>query len=172
MTLEKINTLSLRDAQTLFQRCCGSPRWVRTMTQRRPFATTDELFSVAETVWNNLSEDDWKEAFAQHPRIGDIKELRRKFTSTADWAEGEQAGVRQTSEKVLKALYEGNNLYEAKFGYIFIVCATGKSAGEMLTLLNERLDNFPKDEIRIAAGEQAKITRLRLEKVLATVPTL
>lgn len=167
MTLEKINTLTPRDAVTLFRQCCGSLRWAQKMQARRPFGDVHELFSVAEEVWNTLTSEDWKEAFFHHPKIGDIKELRKKFAATAQWAEGEQAGVRESSEKVLKALAEGNNLYEAKFGYIFIVCATGKSAEEMLALLNTRLNNVPHEEIGIAAGEQAKITRIRLEKLLS-----
>jgi len=169
MTLEKINTLSERDAHTLFRLCCGSKRWAQEMTSHRRFQNREEMLAIAEEVWNNLSHDDWKEAFAQHPRIGDIKSLWKEFSTTAQWAEGEQAGVKQTSEKVLKALAEGNKLYEAKFGYIFIVCATGKSAEEMLAILNIRLNNYPADEIKIAAAEQAKITRLRLEKLLNTI---
>jgi 2-oxo-4-hydroxy-4-carboxy-5-ureidoimidazoline decarboxylase len=168
MTLDKLNTLSARDAQTLFKLCCGSSAWVRGMTERRPFRSAEEIVRSADEVWEALSPDDWKEAFAHHPRIGDIKEMRRKFASTAAWAEGEQSGVGGAPEKVIKALYEGNNLYESKFGYIFIVCATGKSAQEMLSLLNERLNNIPKDEIAVAAREQAKITKLRIGKILTT----
>jgi len=124
------------------------------------------MFAVAGETWNKLTPGDWKEAFSHHPKIGDIKSLRQKFASTAQWAEGEQSGVAQTSERVLRELAEGNNLYEAKFGYIFIVCATGKGAEEMLEMLNRRLSNYPEEEIRIAAEEQRKITRLRLEKLL------
>jgi 2-oxo-4-hydroxy-4-carboxy-5-ureidoimidazoline decarboxylase len=166
MTLEKINSLSKRDAVTLFRQCCGSKRWAEEMTMRRPFRSMQELQTVADEVWFSLSPDDWKEAFAQHPKIGDIKSLRKKFQHTAELASKEQSGVAGASEKTLKALAEGNNLYEAKFGYIFIVCATGKSADEMLALLNERLHNYPDVEIKIAAQEQANITRLRLEKIL------
>ena len=168
VTLEKLNTLSERDAKTFFRLCCGSRHWINEMTKYRPFHSQDILFATAEDVWHKLSFDDWKEAFTHHPRIGDIKELRKKFASTAHLAEGEQAGVVRTSEKVLKALAEGNKLYEAKFGYIFIVCATGKSAEVMLDLLNARLHNYPSDEIKIAAGEQAKITRIRIEKALSS----
>lgn len=166
MTLEKLNTLTSRDAITLFRQCCGSLRWAKELETKRPFSDMQKLFSAADEVWNTLSPEDWKEAFSHHPKIGDIKELRKKFPTTAQWAEGEQSGIQQSSEKVLKALAEGNKLYEAKFGYIFIVCATGKNAGEMLALLNERLNNVPHEEIKIAAGEQAKITKIRLEKLL------
>ena len=166
MTLEQLNSLSVGDARSEFLRCCGSKHWAREMTTRRPFRDTNELHSTAEEVWINLTPKDWKEAFAHHPKIGDIKSLRKKFGSTAQWASGEQAGIKSTPEKVVKALADGNKLYEAKFGYIFIVCATGKSAEEMLTMLKTRLDNYPNDELKIAAGEQAKITRLRLAKIL------
>src|SRR5947207_2558399 len=113
------------------------------MTEHRPFATAAEMLEASDELWSGLSADDWKEAFAHHPRIGDIKSLRAKFASTSQWAEGEQSGVRGTSENILKALADGNKLYEAKFGYIFIVCATGKSAEEMLGLLNQRLNHIP-----------------------------
>lgn len=166
MTLEQLNSLSTDAARSEFLRCCGSRRWAEQMTGRRPFRDVREIHSTAEEVWNNLTPGDWKEAFAHHPKIGDIKSLRKKFTSTTQWATGEQAGVQQTPERTLKALADGNKLYESKFGYIFIVCATGKNAGELLSLLRDRLNNYPADELGIAAAEQAKITRLRLEKLL------
>ena len=181
MTLEKINSLTPRDAVILFRQCCGSTRWAQTMNDRKPFRSVEEMHIASDDVWYSLTEDDWKQAFAQHPKIGDIpperhgragKSLRKKFGSTADWAKGEQAGAMGASEKVLKALAEGNNLYEAKFGYIFIVCATGKSAEEMLAILNKRLNNIPSEEIKIAAQEQAKITRIRLENVLSATQSI
>jgi 2-oxo-4-hydroxy-4-carboxy-5-ureidoimidazoline decarboxylase len=173
MTLEKINSLSPRDAVTLFLQCCGSAVWAKAMQERRPFDDEQRLFATGEEVWNALSPTEWIAAFAGHPKIGDIKSLRKKFSTASDWAKGEQAGASGAPEKVLKALYEGNNLYEAKFGYIFIVCATGKSAEEMLAILNLRLNNTPPEEIKLAAREQSKITRIRLEKLLSstTYPT-
>ncbi len=110
---------------------------------------------------------DWLEAFAAHPRIGDVDALRAKFAATAAWASGEQAGVAGASESTLRALAEGNRDYEAKFGHIFIVCATGKTADEMLGLLRERLANEPDAELAVAAAEQAKITAIRLRKLLS-----
>jgi 2-oxo-4-hydroxy-4-carboxy-5-ureidoimidazoline decarboxylase len=166
MTLEKINSLSDRDAHTLFHLACGSRKWSEEMVARRPFTNPEQLYAVAEEIWGGLSEDDWKEAFAQHPRIGDTKEIRKKFGRASAWMLEEQSGANHVSERVLKAIADGNALYEAKFGFIFIVCATGKTAEEMLALLNERLNNYPAREIAIAAAEQAKITRLRLEKIL------
>jgi 2-oxo-4-hydroxy-4-carboxy-5-ureidoimidazoline decarboxylase len=125
-----------------------------------------ELLEDAEEIWFDSSPEDWKEAFAQHPKIGDLDSLKKKFASTAGWASGEQSGVGAASEQTLKALADGNRLYEEKFGYIFIVCATGRSAEEMLGMLQSRLQNKPEEEIKIAADEQNKITKLRLEKLL------
>lgn len=166
MTLEEITVLSGRDTVALLLTCCGSKRWAREMSNRKPYRSTEELYNIADEVWFSLNEKDWKEAFARHPKIGDIKSLRRKFQSTAEMASKEQSGVTGAFEKTLDLLAKGNSLYESKFGYIFIVCATGKSADEMLTLLNDRLNNYPDIEIKIAAREQAKITRIRLEKII------
>ena len=104
--------------------------------------------------------------FQHHPKIGSVAELEKKFASTAKWASGEQAAVKDANQAVLQALSAGNEAYEAKFGYIFIVCATGKSAEEMLNLLKQRLPNSPEIEIEIAKGEQMKITIIRLKKLL------
>ena len=147
-------------------RCCGSTRWVSGLRARRPFLSRAALFGTAEEVWWHLSDRDWQEAFSHHPRIGaDPEKLRARFARTAEWAQGEQQGVMEASDETLQALGEANRSYEARFGYVFIVCATGKTAAEMLGLLEERLQNLPENEIRIAAGEQAKITRIRLEKL-------
>lgn len=113
-----------------------------------------------------LESKDWLEAFTHHPRIGDVKNLRQKFASTAQWSQDEQKGVHGVPEDVIQALADGNARYEKKFGHIFLVCATGKSAQEMLALLQQRLHNTPETELRVAMQEQAKITRLRLEKLL------
>src|SRR4029077_298098 len=97
------------------------------MLARRPFADTASLYDASDEVWWSLGPADWGEAFAHHPRIGDRDALRARFAATRQWAEGEQAGVRGAAEEVLTALAEGNEAYEERFGYIFIVCATGKS---------------------------------------------
>ncbi len=121
----------------------------------------------ADEIWGQLSEPDYREAFAHHPEIGaDLHELRQKFASTAELAQGEQAGTASASEATLVALRRGNQLYRERFGYSFIVCATGKSAAEMQAILERRLANSPDSEIVVAAAEQAKITRLRLEKII------
>jgi 2-oxo-4-hydroxy-4-carboxy-5-ureidoimidazoline decarboxylase len=158
------NALPDDEAQAALTKSCASTRWVEAMARARPFASADALLDAAARAEKELTRDDWLEAFAGHPRIGDVDSLRRKFASTAAWCEGEQAGVRQADDETLQRLAAENREYEAKFGHLFIVCATGKSAAEMLALLRERLANDPEVELAIAAGEQAKITRLRLER--------
>ena len=133
------------------------------MMQRRPFGNDARLLSAARIEWFGLSESDWLEAFSHHPRIGDRAALEARFPKTHDLSAKEQAGVASAREDVLTALAEGNNAYFDKFGFNFIVCATGKSAEEMLSLLRERLPHDRANELRIAAEEQAKITALRLQ---------
>lgn len=167
MTLKELNTLSKKETVENLMLCCGSTKWADKMTAERPFSTKEELLKKAESIWKNeMDESDWREAFTHHPKIGDIDSLREKYASTKKWAEGEQKGASEASEDVLKKLAEYNQTYEDKFGYIFIVCATGKSAAEMLSILEDRLENDPKEELLIAADEQRKITEIRLEKLL------
>jgi 2-oxo-4-hydroxy-4-carboxy-5-ureidoimidazoline decarboxylase len=165
MTLEEFNRLPEAEAREALPRCCGSRRWVEQVVARRPFGSINDLVSAADEAFSNLEPGDWLEAFSHHPKIGDLDALRAKFASTADWASGEQAGVSMARETTLAALAEGNRAYEQKFGYIFIVYATGKSADEMLELLERRLPNDPEEELRVAATEQMKITHLRLHKL-------
>jgi 2-oxo-4-hydroxy-4-carboxy-5-ureidoimidazoline decarboxylase len=165
MNLDVLNAWTDADASAALLRCCGARRWAEQMMARRPFASAAELFGAAEKIWQELTPGDWLEAFAAHPKIGDQAARRAKFAGTAAWSAAEQAGVEGAPEAVLQALIEGNHQYEARFGYIFIVCASGKTAGEMLALLEQRLNNSNEAELLIAAGEQAKITRLRLEKL-------
>jgi 2-oxo-4-hydroxy-4-carboxy-5-ureidoimidazoline decarboxylase len=168
MTLSELNNLPKLALAEALQKCCGSTKWVENMLAAFPVSDVETLMDGANTAWNKLTEADWREAFTHHPKIGgDVEALREKFASTSTWAEGEQAAVREASQETLEALAAGNTEYEKKFGYIFIVCATGKTADEMLALLQARLANDSADEILIAAGEQNKITRLRLEKLLA-----
>lgn len=137
------------------------------MVEHRPFTSIQHLHQIAVQNWTALSTEDFLEAFKGHPMIGaDINELRKKFTTTSSWSEGEQSGVEGASEAVLKRLQRANIEYLERFGYIFIVCATGKTAGEMLELLENRLYNEPSVEIHIAAAEQQKITAIRLDKWL------
>ena len=143
------------------------------MAAERPFSSRAHLYGEAERQWWRLGDGDWKEAFTHHPRIGaDLALLRAKYAPTADWASGEQAGIAGASDDVLQALVAGNIAYEVSFGHIFLVCASGRTASEMLTMLRERMENATAPgghaaELRVAAGEQVKITRLRLEKLQA-----
>ncbi|MGQ0733584.1 MAG: 2-oxo-4-hydroxy-4-carboxy-5-ureidoimidazoline decarboxylase [Acidobacteriota bacterium] len=150
------------EARALLGRCCGSRRWVEHMLARRPFAGQTALVAAARDEWFALGPDDWREAFAHHPRIGDRHAAAERFAPTRDLSRGEQAGVGDASAAVLDALAEGNRAYEARFGYTFIVCATGKTAEDMLALLQSRLENDPVTELQIASTEQAKITAIRL----------
>jgi 2-oxo-4-hydroxy-4-carboxy-5-ureidoimidazoline decarboxylase len=150
------------EARRLLQMCCGATRWIERMLARRPYRDRAPLLDAAREEWFALSTSDWLEAFAQHPKIGDREALRDRFAATRHLSEQEQKRLNSASEAVLTALADGNRAYEAKFGYIFIVSATGRSAGEMLSLLRARLANDPDTEIQVAAAEQAKITELRL----------
>jgi len=164
--LDRLAAMDQTEREQAFFRCCGSTRWARRMAAHGRFGSRAELHGLADHLWWDLGDGDWREAFTHHPRIGaDVAALRERFAPTASWSEGEQAGVQQADDHTLQALAEGNQRYDDRFGYLFIVCASGKSAREMLALLSERLDNEPAAELRIAAGEQAKITHLRLEKL-------
>lgn len=142
---------------------CGSTRWVERMLTRRPFGSREALQQAARDEWRALGPDDWREAFSHHPKIGDRAALAARFPRTHALSEREQAGVAGAADPALDALAEANRTYEGRFGYIFIVCATGKSAEEMLARLRERLPNDPEAEILIAAEEQARITAIRLD---------
>jgi 2-oxo-4-hydroxy-4-carboxy-5-ureidoimidazoline decarboxylase len=163
-----LNGLSDAEAQAELLRCCGVRTWAEALARARPFATEAALFEQADTLWARTGPTEWREAMTHHPRIGDVSRLREKYKATGAWSEQEQRGMSGAGEDVIQALADGNRDYEARFGFIFLVCATGKSAGEMLGLLRERMKNPPDPELRVAAGEQAKITRIRLEKLLAS----
>lgn len=166
MTLEELDRLPADEAGAVLARCCGCAAWVERMVRRRPFLGAAPLLEIAQEVWMGLAPADWREAFTRHPRIGDLASLQRRFATTADLAGREQAGVAAASPATLEALAEGNRAYEEKFGYIFIVFASGRSADEMLLLLRQRMGNDPETELRNAAQEQMKIMRLRLERLL------
>ena len=166
MTIEAFNHLPFNEKQSELFKCCGSTEWSRQLAEKK-FSSLKELKSESDKIWNSLSENDWREAFSHHPKIGDMESLKKKFASTSHWASSEQSGVSSAGIKVLEDLKLNNDLYEKKFGYIFIVCATGKSADEMLDLLKRRLINNPAFEGQVAAEEQNKITHLRLNKLFA-----
>jgi 2-oxo-4-hydroxy-4-carboxy-5-ureidoimidazoline decarboxylase len=166
MTIESLNSLTISEANEQFELCCGAEFWIQKMNQNRPFQDEDEVYEKAESIWFSLSSEDWLEAFTHHPKIGNIDSLRKKFQNTKSISENEQSGVDNATESTLKNLAESNQLYEEQFGFIFIVCATGKSADEMLALIKIRLNNNAETEMLNAAKEQNKITQLRLKKLL------
>lgn len=167
MSIEELNSLSTDKVCEEFFKCCGSTAWAQQLAKKKPFKNKEELVHISDSIWTNCSDQDGLEAFTHHPKIGDLKSLEKKFAATKEWASGEQSGVNTAAHDTLIALAKGNEVYEKKFGYIFIVCATGKTADEMLVLLNVRLTNDEATELKIAMNEQNKITHLRLEKLIA-----
>jgi 2-oxo-4-hydroxy-4-carboxy-5-ureidoimidazoline decarboxylase len=158
VTLDELNAMPRDAAERELAKCCGSSRWSAAMAGRRPFTDAEQVYRVADEIWWSLEGADWLEAFSHHPRIG---------ARAAGWAKDEQSGTRDASTQMMQRLAERNHEYERKFSHVFLICATGKRADEMLAQLEQRMTNDPAGELRIAAGEQAKITRLRLEKLLA-----
>lgn len=165
---ERVNTLSVTDATTELLKCCGSKKWAGQMVSARPFTAVDQMIETAERIWWSLDQQDWLEAFHSHPKIGEKKAAAKTAEEAQKWSAEEQSGVEDSGADVLNSLAEFNRNYEEKFGFIFIVCATGKSSIEMLELLRERIENPPAVELRNAAAEQAKITELRLSKLIET----
>ena len=166
-TWREIDRATDMEARGLLLSACGSGRWIGRMLDRRPFGSEDALLEAARAEWFALTADDWREAFLHHPEIGDVTKLRERFPSTHQLSSREQAGVHTAPDEVLKRLAESNRRYRHRFGYTFIVCASGKSAEEMLRLLEARLDHDQATEIRVAAEEQARITALRLQQAAA-----
>ena len=164
--LEQLNHSPQAAAESAFLSCCGSRRWANKMAEARPFADVPALLNQAEEIWQNLDAQDWLEAFAAHPKIGAKKTVAHQTAQSAKWSKSEQSGTENAADAVRTELEEVNRLYENKFGYIFIVCATGKSAEEMLSFCRQRLNNSDENEIKIAADEQRKITEIRLKKFL------
>ncbi|HEV7903149.1 MAG TPA: 2-oxo-4-hydroxy-4-carboxy-5-ureidoimidazoline decarboxylase [Pyrinomonadaceae bacterium] len=166
--LARLNTLDAAEAERELLKCCGSQAWAQGLAAQRPFGETRELFTAADEIWRSLDKEDWLEAFAAHPKIGGKRAARGQDAQAQSWSEQEQSGARDAGQATLDELAEANRVYEERFGHIFIVCATGKTAAEMLALLRARLPNDAGKELRNAAEEQRKITRLRLEKLLTT----
>jgi 2-oxo-4-hydroxy-4-carboxy-5-ureidoimidazoline decarboxylase len=159
------NEASTEDAQDAMIACCGARRWAEGMVKVRPVASVAELSAAADRIWSLMEEADWMEAFACHPRIGGRKAAHATKKSTA-WSRQEQASAKSAVNQVLTQLAAGNELYEQRFGFTYIVCATGKSAEEMLTILNRRLASDRDTELREAAEQQRQITQIRLGKWL------
>ena len=164
--LASLNSLTANEAQGELRKCCGSKGWAEEMSAAVPFESLDDLITKAERIWWDLEPRDWLEAFRSHPKIGEKRAAAATSEQSKRWAEAEQSGVGSAAAQTIQALADLNKEYETKFGYIFIVCASGKSSEEMLAILRNRLGNNPDEELRIAATEQAKITRLRLQKLL------
>jgi OHCU decarboxylase len=164
--LEQLNALPSEQAKAEFLKCCGCRNWAHALSDARPFIDADALFHKADSVWLSLSEEDWLEAFRAHPKIGEQKAAAVQSEQARSWSAEEQAGIAGAAAETKAALADGNREYEERFGFIFIVCATGKTSAEMLAILNERLRNDPGTELRAAAEEQRKIMRLRLEKLI------
>ncbi|MEO8588492.1 MAG: 2-oxo-4-hydroxy-4-carboxy-5-ureidoimidazoline decarboxylase [Flavobacteriales bacterium] len=167
MTFDQLNRLSETDATAAFTQCCACARWAERMEIGRPYEGLSEMLEISDRIWDECDVDDYLEAFQGHPRIGDVESLAKKYANTKGWAGNEQKGVDSADPTVIQRLADGNKSYEEKFGHIFIVCATGKTAAEMLALLEARMPNDPKTEVMVAAEEQNKITRIRLKKLLA-----
>jgi 2-oxo-4-hydroxy-4-carboxy-5-ureidoimidazoline decarboxylase len=160
MTIEELDQGDEIDVAPRLLECCGSSNWVTRMLAVRPFATLTHVQRMAAEIWEQLTPEDWLEAFAKHPQIG-------ANGAISAWSSEEQSGMNSAAVEIAGRLAELNREYFEKFGWIFIVCATGKSAETMLHLLELRLPNPPDVELEIAVEEQSKIMRLRLEKLLA-----
>ena len=159
MTLNELNAASAEQASNALMTCCGSSRWVMEMVSRRPFPDDQLLHENSETAWWGLGEQDWLEAFSKHPKIGE--------KSAAQWSKQEQSGMAQASHETRESMLRLNEAYERRFGWIFIVCATGKTADELHSILQQRIAHQPAEELHTAAAEQAKIMHRRLDKLLA-----
>lgn len=136
------------------------------MCDARPFASVEALLNQSDEAWRATREDDWFEAFGAHPKIGETKAAAEQSPQAQNWSAQEQSGVATAARETVAELAEKNREYENRFGFIYIVCATGKSSEELLQLLNKRLKNDRETELRTAAEEQRKITTLRLQKLL------
>jgi 2-oxo-4-hydroxy-4-carboxy-5-ureidoimidazoline decarboxylase len=169
--VRRISDLPDDEAAAELRACCASARWVERMLSQRPFKDENEVFESAERIWWDLAPDDWHEAFRAHPRIGEQPGHRGTGapghgTQGDAWSRGEQAGVAEAGDDVKTKLAQVNRDYDAKFGWTYLVCASGKSAEEMLAIAEARMHNDPDTELKAAAAEQAKITRLRLIMLL------
>lgn len=162
------NRLPKEKAIKLLMDCCGSRNWAERMAKQRPFADKSEVFAAADKIWSGLAEKDWQEAFRHHPPIGGKRAKATQSATASRWSAKEQSAAQAASREMLEALTTENRGYAEKFGYVFLICAAGKSSEEILHALRRRMPNDPQTELRAAAEEQRKITRLRLEKLLAS----
>ena len=166
MKLSALSQLDDAQASDVFNQCCSASRWVKLMVSAMPFRSKIAIQNTAALFWKSMRSADYLEAFDGHPKIGDPDSLKKKYWSTRSLAANEQSSVEQANDNVLQELVQYNNDYKTKFGYIFIVCATGKTAAEMLKLIKTRINHQPDQEITIAAAEQAKIMSIRIDKLI------
>ena len=166
MTLTELNKTDSGSAGLFFRQCCTSSMWAEQMISGRPYRDISHLRDYADNCWGLLSERDYLEAFEGHPKIGDIESLKKKFKGSQDIARNEQSSVAEANIETLERLSVGNAEYEKKFGFIFIVFASGKSAEEMLNILEGRIENSRSEEVATAAEEQRLIFQLRLRNLL------
>jgi 2-oxo-4-hydroxy-4-carboxy-5-ureidoimidazoline decarboxylase len=166
LTLTQLNALPPPEAAEYLRACCGSSRWVEAMLARRPFASVEQLLSAADQAWSAAAPDDWDEALAHHPRIGERQTTTPVSADARAWSTEEQGAAASSGAEARAALAEANTAYEQRFGRIYLVCAAGRSAEELLTDLAARMRNDPERERAVAAEEQGKITRLRLSALV------
>lgn len=164
--LARLNTLAAPEFAAELMKCCGAKRWAKAVAAAKPFATVAALLARAETAMDGLTRADWLEAFSRHPRIGERNPQQAKFAPTAGWSGEEQSGMAGTSGEARRRLEDRNKEYERKFGHVFLICAAGKGADEMLAALEQRMGNIASVELKNAAAEQRQITRLRLERLV------
>jgi OHCU decarboxylase len=145
--------------------CCGARRWAAAMVAQRPIDSAEKLSAAADQIWSTMEEPDWMEAFLCHPRIGERKSAHATAKSK-EWSKQEQSSAAAADAGVLARLTKGNADYEERFGFTYIVCATGKSAEEMLAILERRIASDRETELREAAEQQRQITQIRLRKWL------
>lgn len=165
LSIAQFNDLAATDAADALRQCCAAEDWIQAMVASRPYTDLNAVLQQADLHWAGVDEANLLEAFSAHPQIGNVETLRAKYANTKALASGEQSSVSEADEATLQALAKGNQDYLEKNGFIFIVCATGKSAADMLALLQARLPNSRQQELVNAAEEQRKITALRLQKL-------
>lgn len=163
-----LNSLTADEAAKELLQCCGSKRWAIETAKSRPFDNLETLLTTANNIWWSLDPADWLEAFRSHPKIGEKKAVDKVSAQSQQWSGQEQSGIANAPDATVDSLASLNAQYEQKFGFIFIICATGKTSDEMLAALRERLPHDPAAELPIAAAEQSKITALRLKKLLTS----
>lgn len=171
ISLNQFNTLPEAEAVSLLATCCTSQNWAQQVAANRPFGSLSSLLSVSDSIWQQMQEEDYLQAFEGHPQIGDVSTLSKKYQNTAASAASEQSAVNKADKNTIVALAAANKAYLAKFGFIFIVFASGKSAIQMLNLITERLSNTRQQELINGAAEQNKITRHRLQSLIDASPT-